>query len=263
MQFSIGADPEVFLSKSGSIISAHGLIPGNKRKPAPVHEGAIQVDGLAAEFNIDPVDLSEGCANQFVKRVGNVMETLRTASGVDFSQAAYHKFGKDYFDAQPEEAKELGCDADYNAYTQAANPAPPEGTTSRCVGGHVHLGWGTDFDLEDGEHIQSCIDVTKQLDIALGLPSVLEDDDEKRRSLYGRAGSFRIKPYGVEYRSLSNYWIFTEELRQKIYDRTLKAMEDMKKGVFYFDTLASDAVQAAINTSNKSLAKGLLNDLRA
>jgi hypothetical protein len=57
MEFKIGADPEFFLrdKATGKFVSAHGLIPGTKRQPMKVDKGAVQVDGMALEFNIDPV----------------------------------------------------------------------------------------------------------------------------------------------------------------------------------------------------------------
>jgi hypothetical protein len=51
----IGADPELFVfTRSGKPVSAHDLIPGTKYEPHEVGNGAVQVDGVAAEFNIDP-----------------------------------------------------------------------------------------------------------------------------------------------------------------------------------------------------------------
>jgi hypothetical protein len=53
--FMIGCDPEIFVKKGGKLIAATGLVPGDKKKPFRVMGGAVQVDGLALEFNTDPV----------------------------------------------------------------------------------------------------------------------------------------------------------------------------------------------------------------
>ena len=53
-QILVGCDPEVFVAKGGKFISAHGMIPGTKKAPHKVERGAVQVDGMALEFNIDP-----------------------------------------------------------------------------------------------------------------------------------------------------------------------------------------------------------------
>jgi hypothetical protein len=48
------------------------------------------------------------------------------------------------------------------------------------------------------------------MDIFVGMASVPFDQDPlqvERRKHYGRAGEFRIKPYGIEYRTLSNFWL--------------------------------------------------------
>ena len=41
---------------------------------------------------------------------------------------------------------------------------------------------------------------------------LLMHNDPLRRKLYGRAGRFRVKPYGLEYRTLDNYWLGTGDV---------------------------------------------------
>ena len=52
-KFTIGADPEVFVADSltNTFVSAHDLVPGTKLEPFAVNKGAVQVDGMALEFN--------------------------------------------------------------------------------------------------------------------------------------------------------------------------------------------------------------------
>ena len=91
----------------------------------------------------------------------------------------------------------------------------------------------------------------------MGLTSVLEDEDTQRRELYGQAGCFRPKPYGVEYRTLSNYWLKSRELMTKIYERSNIVMDKVAAGQEIGDR-AGKHIQSAINNSNKALAKDLL-----
>ena len=56
-KFTIGCDPEVFVTKRGKPFSAYNILEGTKESPHKTIGGAYQVDGMAAEFNTDPVAL--------------------------------------------------------------------------------------------------------------------------------------------------------------------------------------------------------------
>lgn len=58
----------------------------------------------------------------------------------------------------------------------------------------------------------------------LGVPSIVLDDDKERRSLYGSAGSFRFKEYGIEYRTLSNFWLKNKDFMSWVFDQTQLAI---------------------------------------
>src|SRR3546814_9684922 len=52
---TFGCDPEVFiLDEYGAPVSPEDFLPGTKEEPYKVNKGAVQVDGMAGEFNIDP-----------------------------------------------------------------------------------------------------------------------------------------------------------------------------------------------------------------
>lgn len=87
-----------------------------------------------------------------------------------------------------------------------------------------------------------------------GVPSVLYDDDTFRRTLYGKAGSFRLPEYGVENRCLSSKML-NDEYLEMIYDQTMLAI-DMYNDNFPLPN--GDLVQKCINTSNKVLAEHLI-----
>lgn len=218
----IGADPEFFVKKFGKLHSAHGLVPGTKERPFLVNKGAVQVDGMALEFNINPAD----SFSQFEENMSTVFDEIqKMIPGYEIFVEPVADFGLDYIMAQPKEASELGCSPDYNAYTKEANPRPDVNTPFRTASGHVHIGW-TDapVDINDEGHLNACRALTKALDLYLGVPSLIWDTDDRRRSLYGAAGAFRPKPYGMEYRVLSNKWINNPSLRCLVYNNTMDAI---------------------------------------
>lgn len=82
------------------------------------------------------------------------------------------------------------CSEDFNAYTEDVNPKPQGATTNlRSAGLHIHVGY-------NDPDIPSSLQMIKYMDQYLGLPSIVVDQDSRRRSLYGKAGCFRITAYG-------------------------------------------------------------------
>lgn len=229
---TVGADPELAVHERGTgYVSAHGLIPGTKKEPFKVSKGAIQVDGMAAEFNIDPADTFE----EFNNNIDTVIGELRRYIGPDYSLVAVPSatYSKQVWDGVPEEAKELGCDPDYNAYTGEKNEAPDADQDFRTFSGHVHIGWTQGEDIEDFSHLETCMMLVQELDARLGFPSTFLDntpDALKRRSMYGKAGAFRPKPYGVEYRVLSNFWLKHPKYRMFVYNSVIDSFKRLVEG---------------------------------
>lgn len=256
LDIQIGADPELFITnKKGKFRSAHGLIPGTKENPFPVQNGAVQVDGMALEFNIDPVTT----ADNFVRNVQTVMGQMKAmVPDHDFAIVPSCRFNGNHFRAQPEEAKELGCTPDFNAYTLAENPKPDNKTTFRTASGHVHIGFCEDVDPNSDEHMIRCATLVRQLDVYLGLPSVLFDKDTKRRKMYGAAGCFRPKSYGVEYRVLSNAWLLTEQRMRFVFRQAVRAVDDLVAGKRPFEAIGEGPLVQAINSSREYDAEYLL-----
>lgn len=232
---TLGADPELFLMNpnDGGFVSAHKYIRGTKEKPFPVDKGAIQLDGTAAEFNIYPCST----VNQWVDNISTVMGRLREEikdTGYVLSASPVADFDPVYFDQSvPASAKKLGCDPDYNAWEMCPNETPDVTRTFRTGAGHVHIGWGHNFDPMDPNHFEECAEVARQLDYYLGIYSLVWDQDNRRRELYGKAGAFRPKPYGVEYRVLSNAWLKSEMLQRWVFAAIVSAMEDLSCGLKY------------------------------
>jgi len=221
--FTIGCDPELFLIKrDGSPMSAYGVVQGTKKEPFKVENGAYQVDGMALEFNTDPVPVKNQF-DVFNRNITTVIKRLKEdvkAAGYKsarFNIVPVQDFGEEIMAQQPEEAKELGCDPDWSAYTKAPNPRPDGDVTFRTASGHIHVGWGADIPVEHPNHIDICCDFIKCMDATVGMFMTLIDTDPRRRELYGKAGAFRPKPYGVEYRTPSNLWLTHVNRRKVIY----------------------------------------------
>lgn len=248
MRVTIGADPELFLvDMDGRHISAIGQIGGSKDKPRLIGQDcSVQEDGVAVEFGFSPAET----ADQFVNRCNYALEYLTNHAlerGLFLNVKASVTFHPD--ELRHPSAQVSGCDPDYNVWTGAENPRPPlKKSGLRAAGGHVHIG-------VDDENLDRTL-LVKWCDICLGLHSVLEDEDTERKKLYGRAGAFRPKPYGVEYRSLSNYWIRSPELMRKVFTRAKLAVERTQYNWGVDDD--SEAIQNAINNNDKKEADRLI-----
>lgn len=232
-EFTIGCDPEIFLTKEGKAVSAHGVIKGTKKEPFEVPNGAYQVDGMAVEFNTDPVDYRH--FESFNMKVVSVMKELELAvkaadPAYRFNVSPVQEFDPEYLAAQPDDAKELGCDPDYNAYTLEANPRPDGDRPFRTGAGHLHIGWGEDIPVDNPDHMAICANFVKMLDCTVGMAMVVFDRDNRRRELYGKAGAFRSKPYGVEYRYPSNAWLKNKARRKVVFSMIQTAISYMKRG---------------------------------
>lgn len=227
--FKFGCDPELFVvDGDGEFVCADGLIPGTKDEPYKVEKGAVQVDGMAAEFNTDPATSFE----EFDHNVSSVLRQLKgfLPRGHKLVAVPSATFSQKVWDAAPEHAKMLGCSPDFNAWTGEANSPPndPENPTLRTASGHLHIGWTDGVESTDPVHVGHCQDLVKQLDFYLGGWSLQKDPDPVRRKLYGKAGACRYKPYGVEYRVLSNFWVTSKANRLLVWNRMQRALFDMQ-----------------------------------
>lgn len=252
IKWTIGADPEVFLlNPDGTPAIAIGKLGGTKLEPRPVPLGAVQEDNVLAEFNIEPANHPD----VFVHNIQSVMGELQNLLpeyqlGVVSSMRFDLMSLVDY-----PEAMEFGCDPDFNAWTGKVNDPPNPMTDVRTAGGHVHIGF-------DGINEDTAPRFVQMLDFYLGLPSVLLDNDTSRRGLYGKAGAYRPKPYGVEYRTLSNFWIKEEIYMRWLYHNCYRAIVDFQFLDHMIDKYDGEEVQSVINESRRDEAKNMIRDLR-
>lgn len=243
----LGADPEVFLQDAaGGLIASCGKIGGTKDNPRPLPLGdgfAVQEDNVALEYNIPPAESADEFIAHITTAMGFIGERVNEM-GLAFNKQSAAFFPLDQL-VDPK-ALEFGCDPDFDAWTKDVNQKPKASNpTLRSCGGHIHVG---DF---DGDIYQA----VKRMDLWLAVPSVLMDSGELRKQLYGKAGAMRPKPYGFEYRTLSNFWIFNPQLIKWAWENTQRALDST-----YIDVDAEkDNILEAINNNNKQVALSLIN----
>ena len=239
IKFKIGCDPELFIKKYGSYKSAVGLIGGSKDCPLPIDKdgSAILEDNVAVEFNTKPAQDKE----EFRSAIHKVLNHLRsTLTGYEFSTESAVSFPKEELDTP--QAQEFGCMPDFDAWRKCENDKPKaDDPNLRSCGGHIHVG--------STIAKKKPIEVIRAMDLFLGVPSIKLDNGTLRRNLYGKAGCFRFKSYGVEYRTLSNFWIFNDNLIDWAYEGTQRALEFVKSGGI-IKPEDEFIIQRCINTSN-------------
>ena len=253
--FKIGCDPEIFVGDASGFRSVIGTVGGTKDFPLPLPIGdgyAVQEDNVALEFNIPAADTRE----QFIERVIRAREFLGTlmkdSFGLSLVKASAAHFPQK--ELEDPRALEFGCDPDFNVWTKKKNPRPKAtDPTLRSCGGHVHVGYNFASKNES-------LAMVRGMDYHLGLASVLLDDGDLRKQLYGKAGAFRFKPYGIEYRVLSNFWVFDESLIGWVYDTTSTVLDAVVAGEPFVEN--SESIVKAINTNDKFLAEELVTQLK-
>lgn len=253
-KFTIGADPELFIinEKTGKVVSSIGLIPGEKGNPyvaddMPAGFG-LETDNILAEFNIPPVTSCESFINalNYMKDyIRNYVKKVNPDYGIKCS--AYEIVDEDQL--QSDEAKLFGCDPDYNCYTESQNPKPDGAVTNgRSAGFHCHIGY-------DNPNVETSVRLVRYFDTYVGLPSLLYDNDTRRRSLYGKAGAFRLQPWGVECRMLSAAMYANEKLMKLVWNGIMQAINAYNRGGMLPD---STLIRKAIDNSDIDLAKKLI-----
>ena len=247
----VGSDPELFLkTPSGKHISVIGKVGGSKEHPKPIFgmpEGfTLQEDNVALELGMPPAASKQ----QFVQNVRAAMLAgLKAVPGSRFSRLSCTVFSEDEMDHPA--AWVFGCEPDYNAWTGRENEKPQSPNIfMRSAGGHIHI----ETQLDKLNVIRAC-------DVQLGLGSVLLDTEGvERRQLYGKAGAFRPKSYGVEYRTLSNFWIFRPKLIEWVWDRVEDVLTLCQQEWWMPNKLEASAIQRAINTGDRRLAESLIRE---
>jgi len=192
----IGFDAECFLDLGGKPCCAEAFIGGSKNSPISLGSGVVgHPDNVMAEFStakpFDPRNIL-AVVNRGIELLSAAVYPAKVViePSCTFDKKALKKSLL---------AGEVGCDPDY----QHGNMRPPITASNlgnaRFAGGHIHF--DTDPDLPPYIAASVC-------DVLLGAPCVAMGEKQGgRRLVYGLDGLYRPKSYGIEYRTLSNFWL--------------------------------------------------------
>ncbi len=254
---TIGADVEFFLQEkaTGKIVSAEGHIRGTKEEPFnfdPISKYfSTSLDNVLAEVTIPPVT----CKADFWANINKSRRYVDQNIPKGLCTVALPAANLDPHWLMTEQAIKFGCEPDFNAYTGYENNKPEcEDPTLRSCGGHIHIGY------ENSNH-ELNRRIIRALDLYVGVPSVLQEPDNKRKELYGKAGAFRHKDYGVEYRTISNYYLVSKKLTYWAFDAVQNALDFINSGK-ELEQYLGGVIQNTINNNNKTTAAEIVRDFK-
>lgn len=256
----VGSDFELFLTDSnGKVLSAIPFIRGTKSKPEelPKKGFLLQHDGVLVEGNVPPVSLNDG--DEFAANVRYIKEYVEDDLGKDYALICCPTNELDEDQLKDDEAIQMGCDSSYNAWEGGIliDRHGYNGSRLRAAGGHIHFSY-------ENANVETSMELMKVFDLFLAVPFVLIDKDKDRHKLYGQAGEFRIQSYGnaegFEARTLSNFWVDTEETIDYVFSQLNKMFDYYNNNGVSEVEKNKDKIVKCINSSDESLAKELCEE---
>lgn len=227
----MGLDPEFFLRRGTEIVPAFDYLPSKHAT-----EDGLFWDGFQAETTVDlwshleSWETSRGnpakavkCHAIIAQRLGKQLQLLRK-HGLNIAPRSVWRIPPDILRFASEAHVALGCDPSRNVYgTFPRVVERPRGLGWRFAGGHIH------FTLPEAERKDEHVIryLVKTLDALLGIPCVClaqNYDHFIRRRYYGLAGEYRLPKYGLEYRTLSNFWVNDPRAFMLVFDLARHAL---------------------------------------
>jgi hypothetical protein len=256
--FTFGSDPEFMLvDSSGKYRSAIGVIHGTKEDKVSLGNGAYAFyDNVLAEVNVKPgrtkpdvIKNFGDCFKKLAKLVGNLRITPQASHTYDLDEC------------QHEDALKFGCEPEFCLYVRSEEGRimrmePPQVDPTnpfRTAGGHIHIGSETCLPWNG-----KILDVLQMLDLFVGVPAVVMCHDhtaKARTDLYGGAGTHRVKmEYGLEYRTLSDFWLVSPRMVAVVYDLVNLVLDLVESGENSKIPFEAEKIRSIINKGQKSLA---------
>lgn len=271
-KITIGSDPEYFILNkvTGNLVSAIPLIKGDKQTPTTLPSGGnIQSDNVAVEFATLP---AKSTAEFITNLKSSLIDTINILpENHELAVLPSATFSPE--ELNDPRAKQFGCSPDYCAWDLVENEPPvADDPTFRSCGGHIHIGCldeNGEITHKDASFLldpMGKVLMVRGMDLFHGIISTVLDCSEEavaRRKLYGKAGCHRPTPYGVEYRTLSNYWtksptlsMLMSSLADVVVDLIVE--DELEKII---DEVGPDTIREIINTGDVSSAEVVMNNV--
>lgn len=270
---TFGNDVEGFLEEDGRVIGAEKVIPPaglDITDPTLKYKyGKIVLDGVQFEFH-PLAGLCRQTQGSYVKYALQTLQRhLAATPSIKISLKSVVNIDDDVYEKLSPAAKLLGCGESLNVYEDQPPICVPPDFKGRSAGGHIHMG------IHNAVIRANPKPFVKALDALVGNTCVLIDREPlaaERRMSYGRAGEYRMPAHGVEYRTLSNFWLQDWHLmsfvlgmarlalnvttQQQSYGENGYSRDDNWKPLDELNTLIDqEAIRKAINENDLELAK--------
>jgi hypothetical protein len=279
--YSIGCDPELFITyeagkvrKRKAIVGSELIVPfdGKQVKHDIYQAGSYVRDGVQVELHPKPSSCRESVAfwmsaifRDLDKQVKKKGSELGLPLKIDLTPVVKLSKG-DLMKLSPLSQK-LGCNPSLNIYGRKSPEKDGSKYLIRSAAGHIHM--GSSALMKSNPIRVEHIDYVRAMDVLVGLTSVLIDRHPlaaERRKVYGLAGEYRTPSYGVEYRTLSNFWLHSYPLFSFVMGMAKVALwaatdkvgyKEAKPEAVLYKGLDFAKVEQAINTNDYDLAFGL------
>jgi hypothetical protein len=190
----LGSDPELFVTDGTDVVPSFVLLDNKD-------QGSVTMDGFQVELHPIP----STCRVSGGYWIGDSLSHLRDIAkrkGLQISFNTAHRISDKTWDSTDDSVKRFGCNPTNSAYSENVDRGNGLRERFRAGGGHIHI--------DDASARGNRDELVQLLDIVVGNTLVLIDRDSnnaERRLKYGRAGEYRPKEYGLEYRVPSNFWL--------------------------------------------------------
>lgn len=270
----IGADPEFFLETGKGVIMPAWEFLGSKEKPNKITQynsgypdQNAYWDGFQAEFTVHANTCMGWASDSFQAGLKALLTAAKKKDKTArLSTKTLIEVPLETLMNTKREFVQLGCAPSFNVYGIKGDLDKDSAQIPfRSTGGHIHFGIGKQSETD-------LVNIVKALDavLAVGCVSMFENFDHPiRRQFYGQVGEYRTPPHGLEYRPLSNAWLFHPAIANLVVDLSRITCNFGINGFLkYWDATEEETIETVMTcdvkqarkilTKNKDIFKALL-----